>query len=138
MFKFVKDLYNKIYFFHVIERERRNQNQNAPTFSELTIFIEDLSTGWYVSSSLFNLFHDNGEDLPEIKFMNVDGREYVYSADDTGLYSIVTGSNKGTYNYSPPIMNKRKPWYIPRFIKSCILHLFLDIIPEFLFTRNYR
>ena len=100
----------RLKYAHFAEREKRNREEDAPMVLSITL-------------SYF--FHDNFNDLPEIKFMNLDGREYVYTADDTGIYKIEKDPGlKGSYNYSPPIYDKRK--------NGCLKHQ--DTLSELLCT----
>lgn len=120
---------------HTVERVKRNRNDEAPEFIEMYYRIKNFDTGWYVLPCYMNIFHDNKTDLPEIKFVNLDGREYIYTADETGAYHLETEKKyAGSYNYVAPVVDKRNSLLVKFFkypIKLCG-HLIFDILPYLL------
>ena len=57
------------------------------------------------------IFHDNKVGSPELKYIHPDGREAVFSTDQTGTYQPYTDPRyMATYNYINPAP-KGDSWY---------------------------
>jgi len=124
-----------IKYMHLYERNIRNKESDAPSISEMMLFINNLDTGWYLSPEYLNVFHDDKQNLPELKFLNLDGREYVYKAHINGIYNLELDEKyKGTYNYFPPIYNKKNKWFteIFMFLYRILGHLVFDVLPYYI------
>ena len=74
------------------------KNQNLPSYDE-AIKSKEV---WRLDDEWMSQYHQNGIGSPELKFVNKDGREAVYTKDfsSDGSYELYTDSRyKGTYNY---------------------------------------
>jgi RHS repeat-associated protein len=70
--------------------------------------------GWHLLPPEQSVFHDNGDDAPECKFVNDDGREAVYDGASGQL--ITEDRYLGTYNFINPQTSKAG-------------HFFVDVLP---------
>jgi RHS repeat-associated protein len=74
----------------------------------------DGKDGWHLLPPEQSVFHDNGDDAPECKFVNDDGREAVYDGASGQL--ITEDRYLGTYNFINPQTSKAG-------------HFFVDVLP---------
>ena len=111
-------------------RREKNKDHLAPSFPEIYSLSKDsASTGWFLMAPWLNIFHDDNEGLPEIKFTNIDGREYIYGPIDDKYNSIYV-FRYGSFNYCSTVTNEAG--WIKHLVISvkCIGHFVLDIIPS--------
>ena len=81
-------------------------------------------TGWRKLSRKESVFHDNGDEYEECKYVHRDGREVVY--DGRTLEIISDSVYKGTYNFvNPGTADNGWIEYSARFVG----HGVLDVIP---------
>lgn len=130
LFKKLKELKR----LHCVERVKRNKDHEAPTFVEMFKLSEESEvTDWFMLPPWNNIFHDDNKGLPEIKFSNLDGREYIYGPRNNsynGEYIFMYGS----YNYFPVITNAKNPKKFFILAYMATLHLFFDMIPGWIFN----
>jgi RHS repeat-associated protein len=118
-------VYQKATEFHFEAREALNKD--LPTYNEV---IKD--PAWTLLTPEMSRYHDNGIDSPELKYINKDGREAIYTKDShlspDGSYILYTDPQyKGTYNYVTPL----NPFYYPG-------HFFADMLPYYLLGNDRK
>ena len=82
------DLANSTYkYLTGLHYETRDANNPAKLTYEEVIRSDE---GWRRMSPEESIYHDNNVGKPELKFNHPDGRELIFSADETGEYQIYT------------------------------------------------
>jgi len=119
-----KWVYNKATGWHFEGRVARNKNDDAPLSVDKA---EDL--GGTVLPSGMNGKHDNKDGNPEKKVIFKDGREYVY---DGATDKLLTGPEKGTFNYINPAMPTWNPLKWPAAVGRGVGHFGVDMLPDFI------
>lgn len=114
-------------------RKQKNQDHLAPNFFKIYEMSQNPEkTGWFLMAPWQNVFHDDSENLPEIKFTHLDGREYIYGPLDNRFNSEYV-FKYGSYNHCSSVTNL-KGWkgYVAITYKY-IMHTILDVIPAIIF-----
>ena len=95
---------------------------------------DSMSTGWFLMAPWLNMFHDDNEDLPEIKFTNIDGREYIYGpiGDE---YDSMYVFRHGSFNYCSTVTNETgwRKWVV--MAAKYVGHFVLDIVPSMILRK---
>ena len=136
-----KHLWKQATKWHYEDRDAKNKN--LPSYDELSRDRED----WRLEDEWKSKYHQNGIGRPELKFVNTDGREAVYTKDfsSDGSYELYTDSQyKGTYNYATPSINPSAPDSITdfkgmrnfitggsKFLVTGTGHFFCDMLPYY-------
>ncbi len=114
---------------------RASRNVNLPTYEGVT----SKESQWDLRSPAQSVFHDNGDDFPELKYTNPDGREVVF---DGKTHEIVTDPRYiGTYNYVVPAPFPDKWWDVGGLAKWAVKgggHIVADVAPYALGGGNVR
>lgn len=114
-------------------RKEKNQDHLAPNFFEIYEMSQNPEkTGWFLMAPWQNVFHDDSENLPEIKFTHLDGREYIYGPLDNRFNSEYV-FKYGSYNHCSSVTSA-KGW--KRFLiltYKYVAHTILDILPAIIF-----
>lgn len=95
--------------------------------------VTELGSGWQQLSASQAIYHDNGEGLPELKFIHPSGREIVFDGDS--FLPITEPRYAGTYNYVNPAPAPEN-WYNVggwlSFVGRGIAHVATDVVPYWL------
>ena len=91
-----KEIYVKSTEFHFGSRDELNGPH--PSFEE----VSARNSEWIKLPKSMSVFHDNGIEEPELKFVHSDGREAVFDGDT--LKPILDPKYKGTFNYVVPVL----------------------------------
>lgn len=134
------DFIKHLRYLNVDLREEKNDDANTPSFEKLYEMSQHTKlTGWTLMPTWANLFHDNQSSMPEIKFNHLDGREYIYTTDDpfSGIYRV---DHKGSYNYFPPVVDKRLGVSTRGivYIYNVVGHFLFDMLPQIIPYVNGR
>lgn len=135
---------NAVTYFHFEGRDAKN------IITESFDNIMDSSENggdWTLLPDSMSVYHQNGKGDSELKFICNDGREAVFSKDDSpdGSYQLVTDPKyKGTYNYCNPSSPPTLPTGITdfkgmgkcfsesiEFVGKAIGHFFADMLPYY-------
>ena len=141
----VSDGFKAITYFHSEGRDLKNKITES--YSEIQDSAEN-GGDWTLLPNSMSVYHQNGIGEPELKFVCNDGREAVFSKDDSPdeSYQLVTDPRyKGTYNYCNPASPPTLPNGITDFrgMGRCISeslkfatkgagHLFADMLPYYI------
>ena len=141
----VSDGFKAITYFHFEGRDLKNKITES--YSEIQDSAEN-GGDWTLLPNSMSVYHQNGIGEPELKFVCNDGREAVFSKDDSPdeSYQLVTDPRyKGTYNYCNPASPPTLPNGITDFrgMGRCISeslkfatkgagHLFADMLPYYI------
>jgi RHS repeat-associated protein len=140
------NIYEKVTESHFEGRDALNVD--LPTYDEAS----KEGSGWTLLSEDLSVYHQNETGSAELKYINEDGREAVYTKDFSGddSYQLYTDPRyKGTYNYVTPA-NKPEPIKnlkdVPRltsqaanFLNKGAGHVVKDVVPYYLTgKRNER
>ena len=133
IWKKTKELYASLKQKDAQIRKEKNQDHLAPNFFEIyEMSQKSEKTGWFLMAPWQNVFHDDSENLPEIKFTHLDGREYIYGPLDNRFNSEYV-FKYGSYNHCSSVTNA-KGW--KRFLVLAykyVAHTILDILPAIIF-----
>jgi hypothetical protein len=111
---------------HYEIRHRLNKGTENLTLKDVT---QD-DSGWREVPKWQTLYHDDGDEYPELKYIHPDGREVVFDGK-TG--EVMTDPRYlGTYNYIMPAQPPEdfldiKGW--KAFAKKGIGHYVVDVLP---------
>ena len=137
--------WNAITYFHFEGRDEKNIISES--FNDIEKSSRQTDGNWIELPEEMAMYHQNGIGSPERKFICKEGREAVFSKDDSpnGNYQLVTDPRyKGTYNYCNPASLPTLPNGITDFkgIGNCISaslqfavkgagHFFADMLPYY-------
>ena len=136
--KFLSKVIDRLSYLHITERAQRNCPELAPSYGEMFSLAQNpKETGWYLMPAWANLYHDDQVGWPELKFCNLDGREYIYGSPNqpTPDYAIINDDwRRGSYNYFPPIKNLSygNPARTVMYVLNSTLHLLFDLVPSYM------
>ena len=143
--KSASTVYKSLTYFHFEGRDEKNIITES--FNDIEKASKQTDGSWIELPKEMAKYHQNGIGNPERKFICKDGREAVFSNDNStdGSYQLVTDPRyKGTYNYCNPASVPSIPSGINDFkgMGRCISesanfavkglgHFFADMLPYY-------
>lgn len=95
--------WERVSYFHFEGRDEKNIITES--YDEILESSRKPDGDWTLLDYNMSIYHQNGIGEAELKFINKDGREAVFTKDfsDDGTYQLYTDPRyKGTYNYCNP------------------------------------